>query len=352
MLIRKEFKIHDPERYAMLDETALCFDIETTGLNKYTTHITVIGTGYVRDDRIVFLQWLLEDPSKEREMLTGFSDYLKNFTSILQFNGASFDIPYVAKRCALFHLPDPFAEMNCIDLYRSAKRLKSFLSLENLKQKSLESLFRIRRKDRISGRDCIFAYQDFLRYGDLSARDALLLHNEEDVTGLLALSGLMVFDRLPDAVKETAGSFEGDDYILRFSLDHPVPFPVSRQTGSFRLELADSYGCLTLFGTRCVRKYFFADYQNYFYLPAEDHAIHKSVGIYVDKEFRCRATRANCYEKAEDIYYYQPADLLAPAFKENYKDTHSWINQKSIEKASAEEVTSLCRAYLSELFGN
>ena len=37
--------------------------------------------------------------------------------------------------------------------------------------------------------------------------------------------------------------------------------------------------------------------KEYFYLPAEDTAVHKSVASYVDKEFRQKATKDTCYIK-------------------------------------------------------
>ena len=37
-------------------------------------------------------------------------------------------------------------------------------------------------------------------------------------------------------------------------------------------------------------KYFYSNYKNYYYLPDEDTAIHKSVASYVDKKYRVQAT--------------------------------------------------------------
>ena len=39
-------------------------------------------------------------------------------------------------------------------------------------------------------------------------------------------------------------------------------------------------------------KYFYDNYKDYFYLPKEDTAIHKSVATYVDKDFRQKAKTA------------------------------------------------------------
>ena len=38
-------------------------------------------------------------------------------------------------------------------------------------------------------------------------------------------------------------------------------------------------------------RHFYSDYKNYYYLPKEDMAIHKSVAAYVDHEYRekCKA---------------------------------------------------------------
>lgn len=43
-------------------------------------------------------------------------------------------------------------------------------------------------------------------------------------------------------------------------------------------------------------RHFYSDYKNYYYLPKEDMAIHKSVAAYVDHEYRenARRTTAMC----------------------------------------------------------
>ena len=49
-------------------------------------------------------------------------------------------------------------------------------------------------------------------------------------------------------------------------------------------------------------KYFFADYKNYYYLPAEDMAVHKSISSFVDSAHREKATKENCYTKKEGCF--------------------------------------------------
>ena len=65
-------------------------------------------------------------------------------------------------------------------------------------------------------------------------------------------------------------------------------------------------------------KYFFADYKNYYYLPAEDYAIHKSVGEYVDRKARKQATARTCYQKRSGVFVPQYEPVIAPVFYTDY----------------------------------
>jgi uncharacterized protein YprB with RNaseH-like and TPR domain len=352
MLIEKEIPIEDMKYYKYIEPSSLCFDIETTGLNKKFSHTAVIGTGCMKDGNIFFRQWLLDDPAQESEMLEEFSAYLKEFRSIIQFNGNSFDIPYITERCGIHGLSDPFTGMGLIDLYRSSKHLTNVSSLENFKQKSLEKLFDINRKDMISGRDCIFAYRDYLRYKDPRARDALLLHNEEDVLGLLKLYPLRNLDFIADEFKVSDISLiPGSENIrIGFELMRGLPFEIDSRCGGYSLYVSGDKGVLTLFPLLCVRKLFFKDYREYYYLPDEDRAIHKSVGVYVDPAHRQKAVKSNCYEKADGCFYRQYGEDILPAFKEDVKDKTFWFRSADIKKAAAEQIHALCRGYLKHIF--
>lgn len=44
-------------------------------------------------------------------------------------------------------------------------------------------------------------------------------------------------------------------------------------------------------------KYFYSNYHDYYYLPTEDVALHKSVAGFVDKAHRVNATAATCYTR-------------------------------------------------------
>ena len=65
-------------------------------------------------------------------------------------------------------------------------------------------------------------------------------------------------------------------------------------------------------------KYFFENHKDYYYLPEEDMAVHKSVSIYVDKAFRTQATAATCYCRKEGDYLPQWDYIFSPFYKREY----------------------------------
>ena len=66
-------------------------------------------------------------------------------------------------------------------------------------------------------------------------------------------------------------------------------------------------------------KYFYSNYKDYYYLPEEDVALHKSIAGFVDKEHRIQATAANCYTRKYSLYLPQWDTVFEPFFKRDYK---------------------------------
>ena len=84
-------------------------------------------------------------------------------------------------------------------------------------------------------------------------------------------------------------------------IEHPFP---EEDTDLFpaQLTLGHSDGILSLPLRRDTLKFFLTPYKEYFYLPQEDTAIHKSVAQFVDSSFRRKATAATCYTKKEGSF--------------------------------------------------
>ena len=77
-------------------------------------------------------------------------------------------------------------------------------------------------------------------------------------------------------------------------------------------------------------KHYFEDYKDYFYLPDEDTAIHKSIAESVDSSHRVQATKATAYTWANGSFIPQYSNKITPYFKCDINDMLSFIPVKSL----------------------
>lgn len=88
-----------------------------------------------------------------------------------------------------------------------------------------------------------------------------------------------------------------EDDILRLHFDAYLPQRFSLSKHQVCLVADGTKAKITIPVLRRELKYFFENYREYYYLPVEDTAIHKSVAVYMDKSYRQRAGKENCYQK-------------------------------------------------------
>lgn len=165
-------------------------DIETTGLSPMD-HKLIIGGLLVFDGskKGTILQYFSENPCDEKKLLEQYLDEVNKCDVLFTYNGKSFDMNFLGIRENKLALPSSRFPYN-LDLYlliRRASDLKN--KLPNLKQKSIENYLGLssQRRDTISGLESIELYQDYIKKGDLKARDKILLHNRDDLYQLFKL---------------------------------------------------------------------------------------------------------------------------------------------------------------------
>ena len=111
------------------------------------------------------------------------------------------------------------------------------------------------------------------------------------------------------------------------------PIPLEYTLNPLSLELHDNCLACNLTLYEGTLKYFYPDYQNYYYLPLEDTAIHKSIGEYVDRSARkkCHCKKAATAKK-EGLFLPQFGSLWEPSFKEEYKSslTYTLYDDKTL----------------------
>lgn len=317
------------EKIAPLDKI-LFLDIETTGFTAKSSSLYLIGTAYLEDGKWYVKQWFANTYEEEKEIISAFFSFARKFTHLIHFNGNNFDLPFIQQKCKQYDLPYQFGNLEGIDIYRRIAPYKSFLRLPNCKQKTLEQFLGIEREDTYSGGELISVYHTYVKTPTDYALQALALHNADDLAGMLKVLPLLSYydllNELPRPKKVQANYYNdmnGDrhqELIMKLSLPSPLPRALSGTADGCYFKGEGTEGTLRVPLYEEEMKYFYSNYKNYYYLPDEDTAIHKSVASYVDKKHRVQATAKNCYTRKLSTYLPQWDILFQPFFKRSYDD--------------------------------
>lgn len=387
-----------PEPYT--GKRAIYFDIETTGLSAQTSYVYLIGCACREQDGLVLTQWLCTEPSEEKELLRLFFEKAKDFDLLLHYNGTGFDLPFLEKKAVRHCLTSPLTQLEGLDLYRTARSMRSWFSLPDLKLKTMERFFGFSRTDVFSGEDLIAVYAKLLglhRLNTLTSNkmqaeehaltQVLLLHNAEDVKNLPSLTALLFLRHLPDffkaeclllfppasgceesSVSSAASAPFSCSYSLPFSIPEDFTLSLPWETSGLRLLFSAEQSTVSFLLPvyEAELKYFYPNPADYYYLPLEDCAMHKSVASFVEKEYRKKATAATCYTRKTGAFLplarrsasgknpetkkeaaNAPASL--PCFVSGYKSKFAYTPLTNELLESPALLTSLCRQLLGSL---
>lgn len=317
-------------------DTFCFFDIETTGLSAKISSLYLIGVLWydLTDKRIHTRQWFADDYISEKEILCAFTEFIREFTTLVHYNGSGFDIPYIEKKCGELDLPSPFYNIKSLDIYREIRSMKPLFKIPDLKLFTVEKLAGFMRKDILSGKECIDIYSRFMqkKYFRDPAVDAekqkLLLHNIEDIIGTYYCAGLLSYKC--SMTYKNHFHAPDDQTLLHIDFLSSETFPAFAQWKSncYTLQFEHDTVALDISMYDGELRHFFKDYKNYFYLPSEDTAIHKSVGAYVEKEFRRQAKASECYVKKEGLFLPLPSGMEpqdTPLFRPNYRSKQNYV---------------------------
>ncbi len=170
------------------------FDIETMGLFPSHDMLVLGGIYSVSEDRM--FQFFCEDSSMERETVANIIASLAEFDVIITYNGDSFDWPFLRKRAEKNGCAYQSELFHSVDLYRWLKTYwPQAKNMPSLRQKAVEEAlgFSDHRTDEVSGSDCVDLYKRYLHSKDTAAKEALLLHNHDDVLQLNKIANSLTF---------------------------------------------------------------------------------------------------------------------------------------------------------------
>lgn len=314
----------------------LFIDIETTGLYVRSSNLYMIGCACLDEapDKPACwhtIQWLATNYEDEINILNAFAAFAKSYRYLIHFNGNQFDIPYLQNKMQQYNIPFSFDDFEGIDIYRRIAPYKTFLKLPDCKQKTIENYVTATvRKDQFTGGELIDVYHEYVLHHDAEKEHFLLLHNEEDLKGMLEIAAALAIPdlfHLPVTVTKVQANYYMDvnqkqcsEIIMNLKLPTALPAALSYGANGCYFNGCGIDGKLRVPVYEGELKYFYSNYKEYYYLPKEDTAIHKSVAAFVDQAYRRQATARNCYTRKTSTYLPQWEVLFTPFFKKDYDD--------------------------------
>ena len=316
-------------------EKILYIDIETTGFAAKNSSIYLIGAAYYAKESWNIIQWFATGYDQEEEILKEFYEFSKNFEHFIHFNGNTFDLPFIKQRGSCYDIAFDFSTYDGTDIYKRIAPYKTILHLEHCKQRDIELFLGIQREDLFHGGELIEVYKKYVENPDDIAFQALIQHNLDDMKGMLRITPILAYHDLfhtPVKAKQAQANYYTDingqkrqELIMRIS--HPASLPVALsihhnncyysgegKSGSLRIPLYEE-----------EMKYFYSNYKDYYYLPAEDTAMHKSVAGFVDKAHRIPALASTCYTRKHSTYLPEWDATFTPFFKRDYESKELFI---------------------------
>lgn len=353
----ESFTINYPLERIAPWENFLFVDIETTGFTAKSSSLYLIGTAFFANGNWQIRQWFAKNPIEEPALLNDFFAFAASFTHLVHFNGNNFDLPFLLQKCAQHKLPHTFDNYEGIDLYKRLSPYKAFLHVPNCKQKTLEALLGIPREDRYHGGELIEVYRQYVQVPTENGKMLLLLHNREDIQGMLQLLPfLAVYDlfnselRVKKVQAQHFVDYHGQDrqeLLMKLALPTPLPFALSDFSNGCYFSGEKDTGILKVPLYEEEMKYFYANYRDYYYLPSEDIALHKSVSGFVDKTYRIQASASNCYTRKYGTFLPQWDILIEPFFKRDYKSNELFFELTEDRKTDR----NLFSVYAAHLLG-
>lgn len=329
------------EKYFNSD--TIFFDIECTGLSPRKSFIYMIGYATRLGNKINITQLLANDESEEIEILEEFERVLENYEKLLGFNSTRFDESFIVERCRKYKLYTKIKTKYHTDMYLASTKAKCLLNLPNYKQKTIEEFLGLHRDDKYNGGELIPVYQRYSLTRDEEAKQLILLHNFEDVKGMIYIADILCYsDLLTSDIRYINHEFDEDKLRIELEADITLPSSINkiREYGIYIIKENRIYVTLNLFKGSLYT--FLPDYKNYYYLESEGIIIPRSLGESMDKSLRRPATRRDCKVALDNSFVALPKGIdigCTRVFKENYDSKESFICVNDIREDILVKIT-------------
>jgi uncharacterized protein YprB with RNaseH-like and TPR domain len=170
----------------------LFLDLETTGLaGGAGTYAFLVGLAWFDGCSFRVRQLFLASYAAERMLLQAVRELAASMSTVVTYNGKSFDLPLLETRYVMHRMTTPFAEYPHVDMLHPARRLwrgsaetEGTCRLTQLEQ----VLCGHQREGDVPGFEIPARYFHYVRTGDARPLEAVLEHNRLDLLSLALLT--------------------------------------------------------------------------------------------------------------------------------------------------------------------
>ncbi|MBR4780446.1 MAG: ribonuclease H-like domain-containing protein [Lachnospiraceae bacterium] len=336
-------------------EQILIYDIDTTSFEAANGCIFLIGVMYYQNEQLYFTQFFSESIDEEALIIEKFFDIAENYKILLSYKGESFDIPYIGKRLYALKQNELYSRFAALRS-RSVDIANEIMSVKNALGFSSTKLDYLRKKcgqtvpERVSGENISRFYVEHIAAsklrklleitgkskkcdlignynpkpviddlahikpdsGDRFLTDILYRNKEniESVIYLLRLSRIFSMRKGRfDVTVDTFSDAESNGHSITDNYD-TIHFNIS--SSDYRLRLPVTIVSLSL-------KQFYPNYKDYYYFPAEDMAVHKSIAEFAASGSKKKATAKTAYRNVYGRFIHIPSGF---AKSESNKDSN------------------------------
>ena len=333
----------DADLPALLPGDALLFDIETTGLSHDHSFVYLIGCGYRRGEDVTIELFFAPTPADEAATLSAFFELAWRFSTVITYNGESFDIRFLRDRAKLLDVDMRdqngallFDRLKSIDLFKIVKQNSKYLNTPDCKQKTIEQYYGLFREDRYDGGQLIDIYHDYCHNPRPDMLETLLLHNHEDVKGMLTVMNILELSRLREVSLDSAkvDSSRTDELIIHLNI--PLHQDITIPGDNYTVSIKQDGITVIIIPLTGELSHFYTNYHDYRYIPDEGLLIPKALASTIDKTRIEKATKENCCTKHFGSFlpvtdekghsFYPATDTVT--FKKSYLDKQLFIEVK------------------------
>ena len=136
-----------------------------------------------------------------------------------------------------------------------------------MRQRDLEIFIGLCRQDPFTGGELISCYQEYLKTAGDPLLETLMLHNREDMEGMLALLPLLAIPALTEGTLpfRIRGDAAGEHAHIQLTLPFSLPVSLDRTLSDIRLVIKDRQATLTVPFFSGTLKFFYENYKDYYY---------------------------------------------------------------------------------------